>query len=161
MLRFSLIFAASIFFGAGPCLAQAGDHGLRGLKQINLLIERLDNNSQTCGITEALIRDAFMFPVSSSRMQISNAYDVPTFYIQVTTLHDRTGLCVSSINMRAYNFQSLKLTYGTTKDYFKIELWSEGWVGYTQATRHGQRIRETIETLTKKFVTAWNLANKS
>jgi len=42
---------------------------LRGLKSIDLFIQGIDDKAQHCGITEALVRDAFAYPISQSKLQ--------------------------------------------------------------------------------------------
>lgn len=74
-------------------LAQMGEHkadALRGLKSISLVVDSLDEDERRCGITEQLIRDAFLYPISQSRIPLSaSESEGPVFWVCVTTLIQR------------------------------------------------------------------------
>jgi hypothetical protein len=59
---------------------------LRGLKTINLVIEGADDDAQRCGITESLIRDAFLYPISQSKLQFSTIAHGTAFLVRVAVL---------------------------------------------------------------------------
>ena len=71
MFRY-LIFTVPCIFVASTTSAQVGSEGnspaLRGLKSIDLLIQGVDDEAQRCGITETLVRDAFLYPISQSKL---------------------------------------------------------------------------------------------
>jgi len=55
--------------------------------------------------------------------------------------------------------RELKL-FSDTPQLAKVELWNTGWVGFSNPSQHGGQIKQTVEDLTKEFVTQWNLQNK-
>jgi hypothetical protein len=167
-LRTLPLIAVCLFLSAGFGHAETEpkEHPLKGLKQISLEIELLNQDAQTCGITRELIHDAFMYPASSSKLKISDDLinlqpDVATFYIQVTTHYTKTlGLCFTGINMQAHIYQSLKLPFADRVKGFNVKLWDDETIGVSAANQHGRQIQGMIEDYTKKFLTAWNLDNK-
>jgi hypothetical protein len=137
---------------------------ITGLSELKLLVDGLDADSQKCGITESLIRDAFMFPVSSSRLNIVSkaSYAGPVFYIRVTTLDPRnSSQCVTSLEAEVINFQLVKLDYKDDEpSWVTVKLWDDIWVTSSNRADHPQKIQHAVENATKKFVTIWNIANK-
>jgi hypothetical protein len=134
---------------------------MRGLTKISVIVEALDKDSQACGITTELIQDAFMYPVSSSNLKVEETrLGTPVFYIQVGTIHGQNGLCVSTVNLSADIYQGVKLSFVNDEQFLKIQLWDAEWNGFSQANQHNRMIKNTIEDMTKKFLTAWNLDNK-
>jgi hypothetical protein len=156
-----MVFACLLaLFTPSECWAQVNyEFPLKGLKSIHLLVEDLNEESQRCGITEPLIHDAFMFPASSSKINISNDRG-PTFYVKVATLFDRLG-CFSLLKVEVYINQSVKLNYIDGPPAFvHVRLWQEERLITSKIEEHGQRIRNNVENSTKNFLTEWNLANR-
>jgi hypothetical protein len=158
------IIVVCLFLSAGFGHAQTQNDGkLKGLTQINLIVEDLTKDSQACGITPELIRSAFMYPASSSNLKTKIEEEplrIPIFYIQVSTLHGVSGLCFSDVIVKVYINQTLKLPFANRDGFYEVDLWHENWVVFSPVNRHAQMIKEQIENITKAFLTAWNLDNK-
>jgi hypothetical protein len=134
---------------------------VRGLSEIQLLIVGLDPEAKKCGITPSLIRDAFMFPVSSSRLNIVDRTSGPAFYIRVNTIFSQSHRCITSMEAAVINYQPVKLDYKDDEpSRVELTLWSDRWVSFSSPSRHPQQVQQAVETSTKKFVTIWNNANK-
>src|ERR1039458_3917383 len=109
-MRKALIVVACLCVRASFC--KAPDISLLwALKRINLLIENLSNDAQSCGITNALVREAFMYPASSARFSVEQGSSIPTFYILITTVRTQNGICASSVKVEVYSFEMVKLTF--------------------------------------------------
>ncbi len=77
-----------------PSEAQTDGNLLRGLTKMNFVIEKLSDNSTTCGVTENLVRNAVRYPASSAKFQLVDPADPSVdavLYIKVSTLFFRTG----------------------------------------------------------------------
>ena len=158
-MRMFVLIVVWLSMSAGFAHAQAEDdgHRLKGLTKIRLLVEDLSKGSELCGITSGIIRDA-LYPISSSKLQISDAADA-RFYIQVTTLQSQVE-CKSRIDIRVYLIQHEKLPFSDLVRSYDVVLWSEGSFFTSDVDEHARIIREGIENMTKDFVTAWNRDNK-
>jgi hypothetical protein len=159
-----LVLAAVCIFVADASSAQMGKNdtrALRGLKSIALLVEGLDEEAQRCGITESLIRDAFLFPISQSKIELSDGKIGPKFWIRVTVVIQRQpNQCVSSLELAVINYQRVQLDYtDEPPPWVMVRLWDDSWI--TVGPQHAQRVRNAVENATKKFLTTWNLANKT
>jgi hypothetical protein len=160
-MRKALIVVACLCVSAS--FANAQDNTLlSGLKRINLLIENLTNDAQSCGITNALVREAFMYPASSARFSVEQGSSIPTFYILITTVRTQNGICASSVKVEVYSFEMVKLTFSGRSDFAaKVALWQFDWLGIDFDPHiHGEAIKKILDEATRSFITDWNLANK-
>jgi hypothetical protein len=142
---------------------------LRGLKAVTLIVDGIDEDSKRCGLTPELIRDAFLFPVSQTKLEVSDSSDVnPIFHISINSLIQRVpNQCIASLAFTLFNYQRVKLDYVDNPDerHLEVRLWYAQSVLVSGAApgdpSHPQIVRQTIENTTKKFLTFWFLANKS
>src|SRR5437660_4686530 len=132
---------------------------LRGITRFTLLIEDLSPDAARCQITEQLIRDSFLYPVSSSKIAVTG-YDAfsddPRMYIAVLTSENRG--CISKIDIQAYQQQSVTIKASNKTAFANVELWKAGGLISGRYDSHARQMREGIEGFAKQFITAWNLA---
>jgi hypothetical protein len=186
MYRHLVVATFVLMLAAERCGAQTFGHVLGGLSNIELLIEKLDKDAASCGISEEAIREAFMYPVSGSKFQISspnrfvapvesanptsshivkelaNRLVPPRVYVEVTTLRltpDNT--CFSHVSMSVEHDQQVELDFSGRSSVVTIELWHQGMVEVSSVNRHAQVIKQAVEHLTKSFITDWNFDNKA
>jgi len=158
------IVIASLLLGE-QAQAQTRGNSLRGINQIDLVIPALNKSSEECQITEALIRDAFMYTASGARFSLIRdsqfQFFVPFFYFNTMTLSFKPDqLCVSAIEMRLRVTQQVELKASGQSILARIELWNDGSIRSSAKGQHGDVIRDWIERATKRFITDWNLDNK-
>ena len=141
--------------------AQKPAHQLRGLTELKLRIEILDKDATTCGINDSLVRNAFMYPARGAGLNVVTepSAGAPVFHINIITTRDR-DLCVSSVQVRVYNYQRVKLEYQEYETFAEVTLWTAGLVAFADQRRHGNQIKSAVKDMTKNFVTVWNLSNK-
>lgn len=159
-MRILPLIAVLLFLGTGFGQAQQQTGSLSEIKLINLTVAVTDS-AKFCGVTEQMIRDAAMYPISSTRLSISNpeSGEVPTLGIAVSTFVGNSGLCASSIEFELAMLRPLQLPFATEARMYKIVFYQSNWHGYAMPDAHGKQIREQVELFTKKFVTTWNLDN--
>jgi hypothetical protein len=174
----SMALAALVVGGCGFVLlgllfsdqaqSQTTSNRLSGVKEISFLIERDDDDANECRITEDLIRDAFMYPLSGGRFAVKErpVLDVPYMYISIPTMFFKQRQhCVWHILMQLGVPQGVTLTASGRTVFAKVELWHERFM-MSSALKdyagqdHARRVREAIEEMTKKFITDWDLDNK-
>jgi hypothetical protein len=131
---------------------------LRGLSEVDLIIEDLSSGAKPCGLTEEAIRAAAMYPLSSTKIAVDHSADL-TLYINVGTLHPNVG-CISSIAIQAYAFQKVTLQFSGDEKAVEIILWKSGSLLTSSRNEHARQVSEEIEEKVKKFITDWNLDNK-
>ncbi len=164
-MRYIPIFSAAIVAAAmtvASTVAQ-GQSVLKGVPGVRLLIEDFSDAAPRCGIKKDEIQSAAMYPLSGSALTIAdkNQFGIPVFYIQIVTVGPMAqGMCSSAVRVEAFTSQNLKVDYANVVGHFQVTLWQNIYVVATATFQHGQTVRETVERLTKDFVTAWNLDNK-
>ena len=129
---------------------------------MRILIEPLSAASKECGIIEQSIRNAVMFPLSSTKIDVLQGSG--RFYVNATTVVSRSyPICISSLKVEVSYLQSVMLGFSNkdTPDFVAIKLWESGTLFSSGQHEHTQRMSENVEELTKKFITDWNLDNKS
>lgn len=161
--------ALFIFALACPYLANAqmsadrAEQALVGLGSIAFYIEPLDDSDKLCGITEQGIRDAFLYPVSSSKLHISRDLSGPIFHVQITTIvQQQPRQCISSVAVQVFEFKNVPLdfSHGAAPE-VALVIWNDEWLRVTNLTDHGERVRAVVRQSTEKFLTRWNLANRT
>jgi hypothetical protein len=161
MHRLAVIAATAAMLIADQSQAQTTDNLLRGLSKIKLVIERLEADDRVCGLTEEALRAAAMFPLSSAKVEVTPA--APAYlYVNLLTLYlAPVDLCVSNIQMQVLSYQSVTLDFSGEEKLAVVELWNGGSIYSSARANHLRRISEVIDGRTKKFLTDWNLDNRT
>jgi hypothetical protein len=87
-----LIVAVAATLIANQSQAQTPDHILRGLSQVHIAMEPLYGGSKECGLKEASIREAIMYPLSSSRIDVVPGHGGAAFYVNIATSYSKDRL---------------------------------------------------------------------
>jgi hypothetical protein len=157
--------AVTLMYSQGH--AQTEDNLLRGLIELNLVVEKLPGGAAPCGITEEMIRTAVRYPLSSTKIRLHLTHDFtaprPALYINILTVH-QANECTSVVHIEVSNFQKVTLYFsGADKSAAKMAsviLWKATRLLGSNPTRHRRQVPETIEAELKNFITDWNLDNK-
>ena len=163
MIRLFLFAAVCLLSTENLALAQTYDERLRGLTSLGFLVDGVDEASKNCGITESTVRDAFMYVAISANFKITTTDSWgPQFVVRIITMiQNRPVQCISAVSIQVGN-QQVTLDYGDSlSPWVWVGLWRDEWLGVSIVENHSKQITTAIEDMTKKFVTAWNLANKS
>jgi hypothetical protein len=154
------VFVAAMI-AAGLCVNNSSQASLQGLTKIQLSIAELDQDSEACGITKELIREAFMYPVSSSALRVVGVDASPTFFnVQITTLKMPQG-CFSNINFSVHEYLSVQPSFFSKYTIADVVYWKKNYITTSGQNWHAKAISDGIESYAKKFLTEWNLENKS
>ena len=153
-------FAISVFgamilalAAVGIASAQTEDKSLRHVNSFELLIEQLDDDSATCGITEGKLIKAVKSAASGAPFNFKgNAY---TLYVRVSTLPEGNK-CFSSIDMQAYYYGELVLPNYPKGNFAEVVLWENGTIFVSQRSRHGGDVTDTVEQLVDDLVQSWH-----
>jgi hypothetical protein len=159
LAAFGIVIASILLAEQAQPQPQPSRAKLRGINQIGLTVEVLSEVAKECRISEALIRDAFMYPASSARFAVKENVLLPYMYFNIITLKP-VQLCASAIDMSFRVSQGVKLEASGQFIFATIELWNDGGLRVSSNHQHGQAVRNEIEEETKKFITAWNLDNR-
>jgi hypothetical protein len=127
---------------------------------MSILIEDLSLYSNECGLTKEGIRNAIMFPLSSTGIKVG--VDEPAvFYVNIGTLYFSSPRgCVSSIRVEVRTYQYVTLKFSIENKFVKIDLWGGDAIFSTDRDGHARNVSDKLDELTKKFVTDWNYDNE-
>ena len=134
--------------------SQTMNKGMEGYTGVDIIVEDLDPDARTCGVTRSDIRSAASFPIASSRLRIDR--DAPlTLYVRATVL-EIPGGCAAGYGAQAYSFgQALGATQQSK--ILKLLFWHDTGVVTGTKSKFGRRVNESIEKIIKRFVVAWTL----
>lgn len=119
--------AACLLLMLSPAIAQNASPGaLKGLKTVNIEIERLDKNVQEDGLTESAIQTQVELHLRSAGITISASPAV--LHVEVGTLKLSNGGYVYDINMRLTEVVQIR------NKYILASTWSAGSYGYRSAS---------------------------
>jgi hypothetical protein len=161
-MRKLLIMASLLCVGTDLANAETIEK-LRGLMSVRLIVPELDEDAKSCGLSQELVRDAVMFPASSSKLEFLDATgDGAVFEVVITTMvQERPVQCITNLAINVWIVERVKFDYAPDAiRYAAVTMWFSGAICVSVATKHPQMLRTAIENKTKKFLTDWNLANK-
>jgi hypothetical protein len=160
MHRLAVIVASAMILMTNQSQAQTRNNLLRGLSEIEVLIEELDAKDKECGLTKEALRASVMYPLSSSKLKVVPFIDV-IFYLGVDSLYLREDqLCFSNVRLSAYAIQHVTLEFSGDIKIAEVTLWKNGFAQSSNRSRHARNISDGVEEYVKKFITDWNLDNK-
>ena len=161
---FVVVPLAAVLLCRTSLAAEAGYPQLRGVDNFYLVIEDLLPLSERCGFNGADLRSAAMFPLSSAKFTVAplpdkNAENYPLYYVYVTI--GKSGpRCFGSIVTEALHYQYVKSVHTNTDQWVAVILWRTNQVFIASTNNLKTPLVKLIETMTKEFITEWNLANK-
>jgi hypothetical protein len=140
--------------------AQTPHNGLRGLSQIQVVIESLDSGTTDCGVTKSVIENAVKYPLSSTKLQLTQD-SAEVLYINLSSLYFTSShLCVSNIDVEVVIIQPVVFQFSERNISAAVKLWDNGIIISSPQSQHADSVEQQIERLVKHFVTDWNLDNK-
>lgn len=157
---------AGFLFTAASAGAPAAyaDSDLTGIDQISVGVTGLDKDAAACGITEQVLKQAFMYPASGAKFKVVpvNMFVAPNMDIAVIYGTINSGnTCICALTLNLTSFQSVQLLpYGRYAVGAQILLWQHQELMWAGKQMHLKQVTEAVERSAKSFITKWNLANK-
>jgi hypothetical protein len=132
------------------------DQVLRGFASARLVIEDLDENAKSCGVTESALDTSARFVLSQSRIKIDPSPSGPFIYIatNVMRLSNRES-CVYSYIL-SFNAAARVVANNVVAS---TEIWSTSGVGIAPRSNTPRVLTEAIDAITKRFVVEWSKVN--
>ena len=147
-----------------PASASAADGRLAGVTVIDFVIEPLDQDNASCGITNDLIDRAVTSPISGSQLRLNrDRQDLknPYLNVNITSLFSKSaGLCSSSLSMEVRAVQTVRIEASNATVLAPIVLWSWEQLVMGPPGAHGQQVQVGIEEKAKNLVVRWNEDNR-
>lgn len=142
----ALTLALLASFGCAVSAQQA----LSGVRQVDIVVETLDDDAAKCSITKDGIDAAVRLPLSNSRIRIDR--DAPAYlYVNANVMVMPNRTCVANLLITFKKYSASERSMG--------DFWNKGTLMSGAPDYVSQRIYINAENLTKQFVAAWLQAN--
>jgi hypothetical protein len=130
--------------------------GLRGLQDVSILVEDLDDDAKQCGITESALDAAVRLPVSASRLKIAKDFGEGTdrSYVYVVVITVRPAdICIASVSVSLR--RTVLLQTPPESRFQGASTWEKSSVMTGPAYSFGKRVSDNVEGFTKELIAAW------
>lgn len=132
--------------------ASAG--ALKGVREVDILIEELDEDAAECNITEDLLDASVRIALSNSRIRIVKQGSPLDSYIYVVpTVLDDENFCVVNIEVSFKKYISSERDIGA--------FWTKSQLMSLRKINVSTRVAANVELMTKQFISAWLKANQN
>jgi hypothetical protein len=126
---------------------------LAGLKSMYILMEYLDEDAKTCGLTAAALDTSLRFILGQSRIQVSSSNFGDTYvYLQVTALKG----CAITVHLSV----TTAVTIAKTGREARGAVWSTGGLSTGPRDSTSSRAIGMTEQYAKRLVVDWNSVNQ-
>lgn len=141
--------------------AQTKDNRLRGLRQLDLLVERLDKDedAKKCGLSHNDLRDAFLGATQYAPFRWDQ--DAQEYvYINPTILAVGDNQCIYNLNIQLIALQTVQVSQSRRSFFGPIMLWQHTALGQSPPRIFAQRVRNVVKEIAEDLVRDWNLDNR-
>ena len=147
--------AASQLF-APVTQAQNFAEGLEDLQEMVLVVERLTEQSESCGLERASLSDTMRGEVQDTGLILTEAG--PTLYLNVTTA-GVGEICFSSVELSVHYFTQVPHPTRPDGAIAQVVLWDDALVATSELSKHGELVTDLVEDMAGDFVDDWRGAN--
>jgi hypothetical protein len=123
---------------------------LKGVKEVQLVVEDLGENERKCGITSDSIDASIRINISNSKLIVRERQLLPYLYANISAQEIR-DLCAISISLRFKKLAVSEKDVGT--------FWERGGMLTWNKAEAGSKVANIMEGFTKEFIGAWLKAN--
>lgn len=125
---------------------------LRGVKEIQILVEGLDEDASKCNISKDMIDASVRLPLSNSRIKIARYEDLPDSYLYAYVMVIDSGtVCRMYVELAYLKFINSERKLG--------QFWRKNVLLSNNKASTAKAVGDEFEAFTKQFVSAWLKAN--
>ncbi len=126
---------------------------LKGIKEVGILIENIDEEAIRCNISKDLLDASIRLPIANSKLKIIDIEKIPDNYLYVNiNVMDFSNLCVGSIQISLNKYVSSEEAYG--------QFWRKTEIMSFRKIEFSREVGKSVEAFTKQFISAWLKANQ-
>jgi hypothetical protein len=163
--------APAVLRGAAPAAAsdtappepfnQQPDAELKGLTRLGIVIEGLDAQAATCGLTEAALEAAVAGKLKSAGFTVLTNTDEDSYvYVNVITGSLSSGSCVSRFDVTVYTHTTARLSYQPSAVLVQVSLLHRGGISGGAAAGHAATVVKDVSEYLDEFIARIKAANK-
>jgi len=129
---------------------------LKGVKEINVLVEHIGKDVAPCGITEGRVKSAFLFPLVG-RGLVENDDSPIIADITVRSVYLKSlDICASSLEVEVYVTQPVALRATGQTVRAEVNLWQRTGLITSVLKEHMKLLASSYEELGKMFLVDWS-----
>lgn len=142
------IFLGFLFLGSSLTWASA----LKGVREVDLLVENLDSDARSCGVSSDMIDAAIRLPISNTRLKLVQKDGNGYVYANANII-DLGARCVMNLTLQYNKLSISELQYGV--------FWSKSslWIWPKNDTKN--QVEKEFDSFARQFIAAWLKANSN
>jgi hypothetical protein len=126
---------------------------LKGIKEVGILIENIDEDAIRCNISKDLLDASIRLPLANSKLKVIDIGKIPDNYLYVNiNVMDFSNLCVGNIQVSLNKYVTSEEAYG--------QFWRKTEIMSFRKIEFSRKVGESVEAFTKQFISAWLKANQ-
>lgn len=153
MLAVGLALSA---FGGAPAQAQNFAEGLEDLQEMVLVVERLTEQSEACGLERATLADMMRGEVQDTGLILTEAG--PTLYLNINSAVVGE-VCFSSAELSVHYFTQVPHPTRVDGAIAQVVLWDDAFIASSELSNHGTYLTDLVQEMARDFVDDWRGAN--
>ena len=147
-MRIKIFIAIAIFLSSFAVSADV----LRGVREITILVEKLDEDASKCNLSEDMIDAAIRLPLSNSKIRIVKPEDYPDSYLYAYVIAVDSGvMCRLYVELAYRKYIRTEKAFG--------QFWRKNLIMSSNKTSVAKTVGDSFEAYAKQFVSAWLKAN--
>jgi len=159
-----------------PTLALAEPAELKGIKEFRVLVETVNRDGTSCGVSEETIQNMCELKVMQSHFTLSKELGSPLLYINAFTIKDTQGTLIYNVRVDVetgtlkltdvapyYNKEAKNVTIPAFKLHTMSQrrsVWDKSILGYAGAVHQPNAVYETIGEIVDQCMHDALLANQ-
>ena len=150
MITFKKAFLITLLLTSNFSIAEP----LKGIKEVGILIESLDDEARRCNISESLLESSLRIRLANSSIKIVSMDKYPNGYLYVNVnILENNDFCIAAVSTSFNKYISSER--GTGNFWNTTELLSIRKINIQK------RLGDTIDNQAKLFLGAWLKANQN
>lgn len=148
----AIAFFGLMLLAANGASAQTIHGTLRDVSDLQFMVEPLDLDAQTCGISELKLDDAVKAGAKGAGFAL-DGYDYE-LYLRISSLPQGSD-CYSSIDIEVRYIGKLLLPAYPKGNIVRAVLWSGGTIIVSPRNQHGNEVSAVVTGLVRGLVADW------
>lgn len=157
MIRHLVAVSAMLsLFTPAIALAQNFSEGLEGLREMELVVERMSSQSEQCGLERNALSDVVRNEIKDTGLSLAEGG--PTLYLNINSAVVGQ-VCFSSVTLSVHYYTQVPHPAKPEGAIAQVVLWDDAFVASSEAGKHKKYIEDLTREMTKDFVDDWRAAN--
>jgi len=157
-----MVWTCAVFSLATAVPTFAQNPKLKGIKELQLIAEEMDDSDASCGLTDAAFKAAVAEPVRNSDIRVvpEGAAEVYLYFRTNTLYLESTDVCVTAWAVDLRGFVEWQAEPSAEATMAPAVLQSKGGILPSSRSLHSSRVNEAARGAAREIVAAIKLANQ-